>query len=204
DRPRRRVQGTRTGQDADKVHLCRATWGYATHPRPGPERRLRAALDRPDDDPLVWYVAWGHLTILRHELAAGEALSLGVSDREVRAWLDARTAHVDAARAELDALIRLDQVWFVLDGLDRFGHHFVDLADDLLAAPEPPGLSAVSRSIFHANVESRAEDQLVKARGYYQLGVDLALRVSWEGPEAAALRDQVDALTARVEAMAPP
>lgn len=202
--PRKLKRADPTGGDAAKVRLCRATWSYMAHDTPATIRQLRAALAEPAPSGLAWFHGWGHLAVVRQELEHAEALAIGVTDREVRAWLSARTAHVETAKAELEALIELGEVWFILDGIGRFGHHFEDLADDLLAAPEPPGLSPTSRAILKANVELRALDQLVKARSYLQLGLDLALRVSWEGPEAAALQQEIDRLTARIEALDAP
>jgi hypothetical protein len=194
----------RTGADDEdlrKVELVRATWIYDSGRRRSGLRRITRALDGVEPSELTWFQGAAHAAVLRHELLSSQALDFNVPDSQVRERLDARGAHVDLARARLDALIRLNEPWYILEALRQFGESFEDLADDLLAAPRPAGMSRTAAAIFDATVSSRAVDQLVKAQQYHALGLDFALQVRWIGPETQALRATSDRLVARIEAL---
>ncbi len=200
--PRRAIRAQDTsGNDLLKIDLCHATWIYASGHEGRGERLIARALQRAAPTQLTWFTAGAHAAILTHELDVSEDIEFAVSDRLIPEQVADRGAHVERARAELDAIIALNEPWYVLEALDHFGDSYVDLADDLLNAPRATGLDEVSQAILNATIESRATDQLVKAQQYYQLGVDLALRIHWIGPETAQLQEAAAAVGARVEAL---
>lgn len=190
-----------SGNDLLKIELCRATWIYASGHEVRGERLIARALAKAEPTQLTWFTAGAHAAILTHELEISEGIEFAVSDHLIPEQVADRGAHVERARAELDAIIALNEPWYVLEALDHFGASYVDLADDLLDAPRATGLDEVSEAILNATIESRATDQLVKAQQYYQLGVDLALRIHWIGPETAKLQEAAEAVGARVEAL---
>jgi tetratricopeptide (TPR) repeat protein len=185
-----------------KIGFCEATWLFETG-KTGPGlRKITKALRKTAPDALTWFQARARHAVLTHAVEASMVLDFaGVPERKLKSVLEDRAVYVLSAEAELNALVDLGETWFILEGLREVGDAYADLARDFRDAPTPDGLGLVEAAKYRIGMDERAAIQLVKARKYFDLGVEHATRIGWLGDEGEVLRARLDAVDAEIEAL---
>ena len=126
-------------------------------------------------------------------LDEADRLALSGNNR-ARRRLEERGDLILASEKDVEAIARLDEPEFVLRSMTRLGDAYVSLHEAMLAAKPPRRFGPDKRAIYAAEVRERSAVLLEKALGYYDDGLQCALRVQWEGPETEILRARRDAL----------
>lgn len=186
-----------TTEDALKLRVAEGTWWIAGGRRARGERRLSPTWAEAEEV-LPWFAARAHLEVLTALLAEANARDFDVPERRIDAQVRARTAAVQGALAHLDRIVALEQPLLVLEAVTHYADQHVDLADALLDAPIPVGLSATQRTLYLDGVRKRADEQLGLAAQYLDLGVEFGLRHGVHPPRVAALEDHLTAISARL------
>lgn len=154
------------------------------------EARLGAA-DAADAGAWVRGRAWIGLAEAALRAAAGVEMTNG---RKARKRLEARAGWMGAAEQHILAAVRTGEPEHALRGLLLLGDGYVALHEALHGAPPPKRLDAAGEEVFRAALTGQTAVLLQKAWRFYDEGVQLALRVQWQGPPAAALRERRDGL----------
>jgi hypothetical protein len=108
--------------------------------------------------------------------------------------LQARAAQMGAAEQHILAAVRTGEAEHALRGLLLVGDGYVALHAALHGAAPPRRLDAAGQEAFRAALGAQTAVLLQKAWRFYDEGVQLALRVQWQGPPAAELRARRDGL----------
>jgi tetratricopeptide (TPR) repeat protein len=188
------------GEAAWKLQLCEATWTFEAGRLGLGLRRIEQALEAVPAEALTWFQARARSALLHHAALASEALHFDVPEGRVKRRLDARAVYVKTAEQQLTELASLPEPYFILHGLLDLGDAMRDLGDDLRTARVPARLTAEQREVYDRGVRDKAVVQYVKARRYYDLGIEHAGRVHWSGPELDLLRARLAEVDAIVEA----
>ena len=153
--------------------------------------RALAALEGSTARPWVRARARAHLAgYLLQEAAALEL----IGDKKAARRLQERSDLMIAAEQQILAIVQLGEPEYALEGLRMIGDAYLQLYDDLLAAPPPAGLDDAQAAIYRAEVEKKATILRDKARVYYDHGIRLAERLDWQGSIRADLHARFEAL----------
>ncbi len=184
--------------DQHKIALAEAQWTL----RQGRTRKgLRAmvgALAVVPEGSVTWFQAAARTALVEVLVHNSNETDLSVPERKWEKVLTERAQLLAGAEGQLQLTIGLDEPGFVLRQLLLMGEAYLDLGDDLLAA-KAPRLSAEEAERYAAQVEELAVTQYVKSTRYFDLGLQLAAQVRWEGPVVDALTVGMDLAEARVE-----
>jgi tetratricopeptide (TPR) repeat protein len=180
----------------------------AGHVRRG-ARLLEQSLAAAEGSALVGYLqAKAHVSLARTWLEQGASLGLDGPQRRQARHLERRARGVAAAEREVTAATRFEEPEWILEGLLLLGDAYLSLADELLGARAPRGLSPEALAIFREQLAERAGLLTLKAWKHYDLGVSKAEEWRWDGRPLARLREARDAIDlaalALDEAPAPP
>lgn len=181
-----------------KVALCDAAWLIDIGRTRRGIRRLRNTMEDVTEG-LTWYRARAVRSLLDLALDQAARLRFDGPERRFPKVLEARATLISAAEAQVALMIDLEEPEFVLRGLYQLGQAYEAVGDDLLAAPMPE-LSKNQLDIYQHEVARRAANQWIKASRYYDLGLEHAGSVHWEGPLLDQLVSAHAAVAARIEA----
>lgn len=155
-------------------------------------KRIEAGLAQLEDSTeQTWMRARARSALASYLLAEAAELELK-GDKKAARRLGARNDLMIAAEQQVVAIARLGETEYILDGLQQIGDSYLQLHDDLLAAPAPRKLDAAQELIYSETVAERAGILRRKAKMYYDKGLQLADQVGWQGHAR-------DELAARVE-----
>lgn len=161
----------------------------------GGRRIERAEARLAGGEELGWARARARLAVARAAVREAARVRI-VNNGKAGARLEARVALLSAAMDEVMAIARLNEPEPALHGLLLLGDAFAALHRDLLASPDPPGLSADQLAIFRTELAKSSEPVRRRARALYDEGVALAVRTGWEGAVAGTLRERRAAMDA--------
>ncbi len=184
-----------------KVAMLESTWLFEQGRLRRGLRGIEETLAQLAPDQLTWFQAHARAAVLRHAIAASKELDFDVPESRVRRVLEARATYIQAAEVQLSATIDLAESQHILDGLLELGGAYEALADDLLTAPTPKQLSSSEGARYRAGVSQQAVTQLVKARRYFELGVEHATRIGLRGQRRQILEQSVSRVSDRVETL---
>ncbi len=157
-------------------------------------RRLGAALAAVEGtEDLKWMRAKARAALARHLLAEAAAIPIR-SDRKAERNLVARARRISDAEQQVIAAARLGEPEYALAGLELLGDGYLALYDDMLAAPPPADLTPEQAGLYREAVADKAAVLARKAWRFYDEGVKLATRTSWQGAIADRLRERRDAI----------
>lgn len=191
----------RSGWDEDDTLTLALERGVAEL-RLGKERRGIRHIDNALDaleggDRLRWMRARARAALLSAQLERADSLSVANPKKAKDAVLE-RRALITQADQQRQAIVALNEPEYVLDALLRIGDSASRLYADVNAAP-PPRSIAEDPALFatyQGMVAQQSETFRTVAFQYYDAGVDLARRLSWQGSVAATLQERRDALEA--------
>ena len=159
-------------------------------------RRIEASLAALEDGRReTWMRARARSALSVYLLEEAAALELKGNKKAARR-LSQRNDLMLAAEQQVIAIANLGETEYILDGLQHLGDAYLQLHDDLLAAPAPRQLDDVQQAIYAETVASRASILSRKARMYYGKGLELADQVGWEGSARERLAQRLSRLPA--------
>ncbi len=163
-------------------------------------RRLHRWLERVPEDELTFYQGKARAAIAREWSREAAALDLEVGERRQVRRLEARARLLAAIEALVTEIAHLEEPEWVLEGLLVLGDAYDRIGIDLRAHPRPPSLTSAQLELYEEEIGRRVETVWVKGLRAYQMGLDLAGRVQWEGRRVTALEEAAAELQARLEA----
>ncbi len=126
-----------------------------------------------------------------------EAAALSMDGgRKAAKNLLARTSLMVSAEQQVVAIAVLGEPEYVLQTLIMLGDAYLALHDDMMAATPPRKLDGEQALLYKELIAERAAVLPVKARRYYDEGVQVAVRTRWQGSLAEQIRARRDALPA--------
>ncbi len=151
-------------------------------------RHLNAALADAEAANLHTYLqAKAHAALAAAHFADAAELRLRGSEKRLVKRLKERAALITAGEDEILKIIELDEVEWVLASLLDIGAAYEALGSELEAVAPPrgedPAAYAQALAPYVNNVRT-------KARNIYGLGIELAVRLGWESPRVAKLREE--------------
>ena len=108
----------------------------------------------------------------------------------------ARTSLMVSAEQQVVAIALLGEPEYVLQTLILLGDAYLALHDDMMAATPPRKFDEEQALLYKELIAERAAVLPVKARRYYDEGVQVAVRTQWQGSLAEQIRARRDALPA--------
>lgn len=144
----------------------------------------------------TWLRAKARWVIARELLDTADAYSLTGGERRVVRRLTARAEHIQAAEEQIITLIGLEEPEWILQSLLDLGDSYANLADDLERAPVPGRLDPGASAVYQLEIKGKVKNVRDKAFHAYDQGVALAVRLGFESPKVATLKDRRDAMWA--------
>jgi tetratricopeptide (TPR) repeat protein len=119
------------------------------------------------------------------------------SDRKAAKNLKKRATRMKAAEQQVVALIALNQVEWILASLLAMGDAYRDWAVELRGAPPPKHFQDADVVTWRNEINHYADNADTKAWHAYDEGLQLALRLQWESPRVAELKERRDEIPQR-------
>lgn len=127
-----------------------------------------------------WMQARARHAVLAAALEDAAELELEGNKKAARN-LERRARAMKDAEAQITRIAELGELEYILAGLRDLGDAYLQLHDDFVAAPAPRRLTADQVGLYREQVDKRAAALPRKALGFYEMGLDLAVRRGWEG-----------------------
>lgn len=168
-------------------------------------RHIQGALDALEGmDAAHWMQARARAALMGVMLAEADAMALD-NPRKQKKTLAARRALITRADQQRSAIVALGEPEYALDALNRIGDSALRLYQDVNAAPSPPEVASdpETERLYRAMVAQESERFRAVAFQYYDAGVMLAERLSWQGHINADLHQKRDSLQAEMTPSTP-
>lgn len=144
----------------------------------------------------TWLRAKARWVIARELLDTADAYTLTGGEHRVVRRLTKRAEHIQAAEEQIITLIGLEEPEWILQSLLDLGDSYANLADDLERAPVPRRLDPGASAVYQLEIKGKVKNVRDKAFHAYDQGVALAVRLGFESPKVATLKDRRDAMWA--------
>lgn len=152
---------------------------------------LVAEADQHDD--LTWMRAKGNAALVADGLQRADELCL-VGNKRAARRLAERSRLMKEAEEHIIGIAHLDEPEYVLDSLVALGDSYLSLYDAMLDSKPPWWFGRDKRRIYRQLVADKAQVLETKAWRFYDQGLQLALRIQWEGAATDTLRARRDAV----------
>jgi hypothetical protein len=180
-----------------KVALCSAWWTLQSGKTRKGLKLITRELERTEPHEATWFQASVRTAMVDVLIANANAHDYAVSETKLERVMSDRAALLIAAESQLEATIPLDEPLPILRQILAIGHGYADSGQDFLDAPMP-SLPLEQQARYHAQVQELANISWIKAIRFYELGLNLGLRVAWEAPIIAELHEALDTAESKV------
>lgn len=173
--------------------------------RRGVKHIERALAELESTDAARWMRARARAALMGVLLAESDAMSLDNPRKQKKVLLERRALITEADRQRA-AIVELGEPEYALNALLRIGDSAMKLYADVNAAPPPKGVAGdpETEALYRQMVAQESERFRAVAFQYYDAGVLLAERVSWQGASNAELHQKRDAVQASMSAPVAP